>query len=58
MMDNISKRVLFQLCLLVATFFHTVVCEGPINKTSPGVSMSLELSLINQFKNTHMNTIV
>jgi hypothetical protein len=57
-MDNISKRVVFYFFLLVSTFSSPSLCEGPLNKTSPGVSMSLELSLINQFKNTHMNTIV
>jgi hypothetical protein len=58
MLDNRSKLVLFRLVLLVGTIFQALVYGSANDTTSPGVSMSLELSLINQFKNTHMNTII
>ena len=47
------------LLLLIAVIFQAGMADGSANGTaSPGLSMSFDLSLINQFKNTHMNTII
>lgn len=46
--------------ILAAVLFSSFAwVNGIVNDTnSPGLSMSLDLSLINQFKDVHMNTII
>ncbi len=47
------------LLLLVAIVCQVDKVQGSENDTtSPGISMSLDFQLINQFKNTHMSSII